>query len=319
MSHLDEVAFSARNVCKQFDLNKGLFKPTQTLHALKNISIDIKNGETLGIVGESGCGKSTLANILLGLSKPTAGEIIINGEPIGDIKRLQLARLVQPIFQDPYSSLNPSKTVFHAVCQPLIVHHNQGNKSSLVYKILDRVGIPRRLANAFPGELSGGQRQRVAIARALILNPSILICDEPTSALDVSVQAQVINLLLELKREYNLTMIFISHNLTVVEHLSDRVAVMYLGQIVEESTSKQLFSNPQHPYTCALLSAALLPKAGSKLPELNLGNAPADPFAIEKGCKFSLRCPIAEEQCRLKQPKLLSTKNEVKLRCLLTK
>lgn len=252
-----------RHVSRTYQVSGGLLKPAHSVQALRHVSISLERGQTLGLVGESGCGKSTLASIMLGLDKPDSGEVLINGRPVLSLDRLERSRLIQPVFQDPYSSLNPSFSVFETLMQPLCIHRSHdGDRAHQILNILDKVGFPRRLADAYPGELSGGQCQRVAIARALILNPPLLICDEPTSALDVSVQAQVINLLLELKQELKLSMVFISHNLAVVEHLADQVCVMYQGQVVEQAASQALFAAPKHAYTGKLLSATLLPVAG---------------------------------------------------------
>ncbi|UTW12024.1 ATP-binding cassette domain-containing protein [Marinobacterium rhizophilum] len=259
-----EIVLDIRHVSRTYKLNGGLFKPAHSIHALRDVSIQLERGSTLGLVGESGCGKSTLASIMLGLNTPDSGDVLLNGKPILAMSRLERSSLIQPVFQDPYSSLNPAFSVHDNLLQPLLIHKSQSNsaeRSRLVMAMLDKVGFPRHLAHARPGELSGGQCQRVAIARALMLNPPLLICDEPTSALDVSVQAQVINLLLDLKQEFNLTMVFISHNLAVVEHLADHVCVMYQGQVVEKAEGQDLFASPQHPYTKELLSATLLPAA----------------------------------------------------------
>ncbi len=255
-----------RHVSRTYTISGGLLKPARSVRALQDVSIRLERGQTLGLVGESGCGKSTLASIMLGLNRPDNGEVLINDQPVLSLDRLERSRLIQPVFQDPYSSLNPSFSVFDTLMQPLCIHHlHAGERAHKVLSMLDKVGFPRRLANAYPGELSGGQCQRVAIARALILNPPLLICDEPTSALDVSVQAQVINLLLELKQEFRLSMVFISHNLAVVEHLADKVCVMYQGQIVEQASRQALFAAPGHEYTRKLLSATLLPVSGARV------------------------------------------------------
>nr|WP_067290653.1 ATP-binding cassette domain-containing protein [Marinobacterium profundum] len=249
-----------RHVSRTYKFNGGLMKPAHSVKALQDVSISIERGQTLGLVGESGCGKSTLASIMLGLNKPDSGEVLVDGKPVLSLGPLQRSQLIQPVFQDPYSSLNPAFSVYDTLMQPLRIHRSEAqDRPRRIMDMLDKVGFPRQLANARPGELSGGQCQRVAIARALILNPPLLICDEPTSALDVSVQAQVINLLLDLKREFGLSMVFISHNLAVVEHLADKVCVMYRGQIAEEASREALFANPQHAYTKELLSATLLP------------------------------------------------------------
>jgi len=249
-----------REVSRTYRVSGGLMKPARSVKALQNVSVSLERGQTLGLVGESGCGKSTLASIILGLNKPDSGEVLVEGTPILSMGRLQRSRSIQPVFQDPYSSLNPSYSVYDTLMEPLLIHGQKNTDCNRkILSMLDKVGFPMHQADAKPGELSGGQCQRVAIARALMLNPPLLICDEPTSALDVSVQAQVINLLLELKKEFNLSMVFISHDLTVVEHIADTVCVMYGGEIVEQASSQDLFATPQHEYTKSLLSATLIP------------------------------------------------------------
>ncbi|BEV16494.1 ATP-binding cassette domain-containing protein [Herbaspirillum sp. DW155] len=267
---LDDIALELCALSKVYPLKRGLFQPPGELKAVNDVSLHLYRGETLGLVGESGCGKSTLAKMLLGLLAPTSGNVLINGQEVDPTQRRAHARHIQPIFQDPYSSLNPRKTVGEIVGLPLKLHGigTAAERSRQVRQILDLVGMPERTHTQYPNQLSGGQRQRVAIARALILRPDILICDEPTSALDVSVQAQILNLLLDLKAEFGLTYLFISHDLGVVEHLVDRVAVMNKGSIVELQPREQLFSDPQHPYTRMLLASALTPDPGLGIPAL---------------------------------------------------
>ena len=247
----------ARGVSRQFSIRTGMFRPRTTLQAVNGVDLDVPRGSVLGIVGESGCGKSTLARVLLGLIPPTQGAIHLGGQDIRQLSRRALARRVQPIFQDPYSSLNPRRSIASIVSLPLEVHGipNPGMRRAI--EMLERVGLPPLLAHNTPGQLSGGQRQRVAIARALVMHPELVICDEPTSALDVSVQAQIMNLLMDLRREFNLTYVFISHNLAVVEHIATHVAVMYLGRVVESAPTERLFHDPRHPYTQALLASVL--------------------------------------------------------------
>lgn len=267
----DDIALELCDLSRTYKLKRGLFRASAQIKAVDGVSLRIRRGETLGLVGESGCGKSTLAKMLLGLLAPSAGNVLIHGKEIDTRKRLALARSIQPIFQDPYSSLNPRRTVGDIVGVPLQLHkvRSEAERKRKVRNILDIVGMPERTHAQYPNQLSGGQRQRVAIARALVLRPDILVCDEPTSALDVSVQAQILNLLLDLKAEFGLTYLFISHDLGVVEHLVDRVAVMHRGKIVEQGTREQIFARPEHPYTRMLLASVLTPEPGLGIPELS--------------------------------------------------
>ncbi|GGB11996.1 ABC transporter ATP-binding protein [Brucella endophytica] len=296
-------------VTRSFNVNAGIFRRKRTLHAVNGIDLALEKGEVLGIVGESGCGKSTLARILLGLLPPTTGTIRFGGEELYTLKRRDLARQVQPVFQDPYSSLNPRRTIVSIVAFPLEVHKigSPADRRGQALEIMDLVGLPTRFADRYPGELSGGQRQRVAIARALVMKPDVIVCDEPTSALDVSVQSQILNLLLDLRKELGLTYVFISHNLGVVEHIATRVAVMYLGRVVELADTQALFANPQHPYTHALLASILTPEPGLGIPETGLGLAFPDPLNPPPGCAFHPRCPSAFDVCRSVAPQLLDT------------
>jgi peptide/nickel transport system ATP-binding protein len=299
------AALEARRLSRTFDVSQGAFAQPKTIVALDDVSFSLERGEVLGIVGESGCGKSTLARVLLGLLHPTAGEVIINGKNVDALDVRRRAKLVQPIFQDPYSSLNPRRRIRDIVALPLTArgHVPRNEIARRVAAMLDRVGLAPTMAERFPVQLSGGQRQRVAIARALVAEPEIVICDEPTSALDVSVQAQILNLLDELRRDLSLTYVFISHNLAVVEHLSTRVAVMYLGRIVEDSEVDGLFRAPAHPYTKALLASVLTPEPGKGVPEVGLGDAYPDPSNIPPGCRFHPRCSFAMPVCRTDPPK----------------
>lgn len=289
----------ASGLTRSFSIGGGFFQPRRTLHAVNGVDLVIRRGEVLGIVGESGCGKSTLARMLLGLSPPSAGSVMLDGQDIRSIGRSQLARRVQPVFQDPYSSLNPRRSIASIVALPLEVQGigTAAERRSTAIAMLERVGLPSRYADSTPGQLSGGQRQRVAIARALVLRPELVICDEPTSALDVSVQAQILNLLLDLRSEFNLTYVFISHNLAVVEHIATEVAVMYLGKVVEQAKTATLFSDPRHPYTKALLASVLTPEPGLGIPETGLGLAFPDPLNPPAGCPFHPRCQQRLDQC----------------------
>jgi len=294
----------ARSVERTFRIGGGVFQKARILRAVNGVSLGVASGEILGLVGESGCGKSTLAKMLLGLLEPTGGEILFDGKPLATMSRLDRARRVQPIFQDPYSSLNPRQSIADIVSLPLRVHRvgSAGEQMRRVLEILDLVGLARRYAQSYPNQLSGGQRQRVAIARALVMRPELVICDEPTSALDVSVQSQILNLLLDLRRELGVTYILISHNLAVVEHLATRVAVMYLGRIVEDKDTDSLFRDPQHPYTRALLDSVLTPEPGRGIPDAQLGVAFPDPINPPGGCTFHPRCRSSMPQCRLDAP-----------------
>jgi peptide/nickel transport system ATP-binding protein len=299
----------ARALERHFAVGGGLMRAGRTLKAVNGVSLAVRRGEVLGLVGESGCGKSTLARMLLGLLPPTRGAVLLDGTPIAELPRAALARRIQPVFQDPYASLNPHKTLATIIGLPLAVHGlgNAENQRAEVTAMMDRVGLPARLLGAYPGQLSGGQRQRVAIARALIMRPEIVICDEPTSALDVSVQSQILNLLQDLQRELGLTYILISHNLAVVEHMATRVAVMYLGRIVEENETEALFRAPRHPYTKALLMSVLTPEPGLGVPDTHLGTAFPNPLDPPAGCPFHPRCPEALSRCAIEPPKPLQS------------
>jgi peptide/nickel transport system ATP-binding protein len=293
-----------RNVSKTYRVRRGLFGRPRPLQALDGVNLRIHKKDVFGLVGESGCGKSTLAKILLGLEAATSGQVMVDGREVSGQDRARLARRIQPIFQDPYSSLNPRKTIEDIVTLPLIVHKvgNRTARAKLVAKMLDLVGLPQRLRTGYANQLSGGQRQRVAIARALVINPEIVICDEPTSALDVSVQSQILNLLADLREELGLTYLFISHNLAVIEHLATRVAVMYLGKIVEEAPVAQLFARPRHPYTKALLESVLTLDPSLSVPDTHLGTSFPNPLSPPSGCHFHPRCASALDICKRDAP-----------------
>jgi peptide/nickel transport system ATP-binding protein len=298
------AAIEVTNLRREFALRGGLLGARRRVVAVDDVSFSVPTGSVLGIVGESGCGKSTLARLILGLLEPTAGSATVAGQRLHGLDRRARARLIQPVFQDPFASLNPRRRIRDIVALPLVA---QGTFSPAeidrrVGVILERVGLSAEMGERMPAQLSGGQRQRAAIARALVLEPRIVICDEPTSALDVSVQAQILNLLADLRRDLNLTYLFISHNLAVVEHVASEVAVMYLGRIVERSETDALFREPRHPYTQALLASVLTPEPGLGVPDVGLGDALPDPANIPPGCRFHPRCRIAVERCRVAPP-----------------
>lgn len=282
---------------------------TDYVKAVDGVSFEVRRGEVFGIVGESGCGKSTLGRGICKLEKPTGGKIVLDGEDIsgyGDSQMRPVRKKVQMVFQDPYASLNPRMSVFDIIAEPLIIHKLTKDKAEMekkVLSLLQKVGLDDYHANRYPHEFSGGQRQRIGIARALAVQPSLIIADEPVSALDVSIQAQVLNLMNQLKKDFNLTYIFVAHDLSVVEHISDRVGVMYLGNFVEVGNKESLYTNPLHPYTQALLSAVPIPDPTAKKERVILeGNIPS-PLNPPKGCKFHTRCPKAMECCKNEAPK----------------
>ena len=299
-------AIELKNVRKTFRVKGGMLGKDRHVVAVDGVSFAVPSGGVLGVVGESGCGKSTLARLILGLLEPDSGDITVEGQRVVDMDRKARARLIQPVFQDPFASLNPLSRVRDIVAMPLRAQGNIGGAEidKRVAEMLERVGLSAEMGTRLPTQLSGGQRQRVAIARALVLRPRIVVCDEPTSALDVSVQAQILNLLSELRRDLGLTYLFISHNLAVVEHVASDVAVMYLGRIVETEPVETLFHAPEHPYTKALLASVLTPEPGLGVPDVGLGDILPDPANIPPGCRFHPRCPIAEVRCSTQTPPL---------------
>ncbi|MCX7380130.1 MAG: ATP-binding cassette domain-containing protein [Alphaproteobacteria bacterium] len=288
-----------RDVAKIFRQFSGVFTAPRMVRAVDGVSLTVPAGGCFGIVGESGCGKSTLARLILGLHPASSGDILVDGRSLMAMPRRERARLIQPVFQDPFSSLNPRRSIHDIVGLPLAAQGISGSEiTKRVHAMLERVGLRAEMAGRSPAQLSGGQRQRVAIARALVLGPRIVVCDEPTSALDVSVQAQILNLLADLRRDMGLTLVFISHNLAVVEHICDEVAVMYLGRVVEHAETDALFRAPTHPYTRALLASVLTPEPGLGIPDVGLGDAYPDPANIPPGCRFHPRCPMVTAACR---------------------
>ena len=299
-----DCVLEVRHLRKCFPLQKTLFgKVTRELVAVDDISFKLKAGETLGIVGESGCGKTTAGRAILKLHEPTAGQIIFDGQDITHLKPKQMReirRQMQIIFQDPYSSLPPRDTVGGLLSEPVMVHNivPKNEVKDYVLKLMDKCGLRDYYFERYPHEFSGGQRQRICIARALSVNPKLVICDEPVSALDVSIQAQIINLLKELQREMNLAYVFISHDLSVVKFISDKIGVMYLGSMVEFGNKKEIFDNPLHPYTKALFSAIPYPDPDVKMNRIVLKGDIPSPANPPKGCRFHTRCPYAKEICK---------------------
>lgn len=292
-------------------LKKYFHTKSGVVHAVDDVSFSIGKGETFGLVGESGCGKSTMGRVLIRLQEATEGEILFKGENIREVssaRRKSLRREMQIVFQDPYSCLNPRFTVSQIISEPLIANRVFSSSAAMrkrVLELMDIVGIARRLEGSYPHELDGGRRQRIGIARSLALSPEFVVLDEPVSALDVCIQAQMLNLLNSLKRNFGYTYVFISHNMSVVKHLSDRIAVMYLGQIMELADSKKLYANPMHPYTLALLSAIPLPKVGVKRQRIILEGDVPSPINPPSGCRFAGRCMFRTEKCVAEVPALV--------------
>ena len=307
---MSEPLVRVKDLVKNFPVKSGLFgRETDQVHAVAGVSFELTRGETLGLVGESGCGKSTTGRCLLRLIEPTSGEIWFEGRNVIDLDRESLRRLsrdMQIIFQDPYASLDPRMTVGAIVGEALVIHKLTTSPRAYqerIVELLETVGLSADHLSRYPHEFSGGQRQRIGIARALAVSPKLIVCDEPVSALDVSIQAQVINLLEDLQEKFDLTYVFIAHDLSVVEHISDRVAVMYLGRIVELATARELYTSPRHPYTEALLSAVPIPEPGLKRTRIRLTGDVPSPIRPPSGCHFHPRCPKVMERCKSEAPK----------------
>ncbi len=295
------VLLETRHLKKYFNTPRGL------LHAVDDVSLTIEKGSTLGVVGESGCGKSTLGRTILRLLEPTGGEILFEGQDVAKMNRRELIQFrnqAQIIFQDPYASLNPRMTVFEIIAEPLIAGklcRHSADLEKAVFKMMDTVGLAARLVNTYPHELDGGRRQRIGIGRALILDPKFIVCDEPVSALDVSIQAQILNLLMDLQQDKGLTYLFITHDLSVVKHISDEIAVMYLGNCVERGPAEEIFAHPMHPYTRALLQAIPIPNLSRRgIRREILHGEVSSPINPQPGCRFAPRCPHACDACRQK-------------------
>ena len=315
---MSDTILEVKHLKKYFNTPKG------TLHAVDDVSFTLERGKTLGIVGESGCGKSTTGRAILRLIEPTAGEVIFNGEDITKKNKEQmrlLRREMQLIFQDPYASLDPRKTVSEIIGEPLKLQKlipDAKKRAERVHELMEVVGLADRLINTYPHELDGGRRQRIGIARALAMEPKLIICDEPVSALDVSIQAQILNLMQDLQEQMGLTYIFITHDLSVVNHFANDIAVMYLGQLIEKAPSVTLFDNPVHPYTKALLSAIPVPSLRKKRQRVMLQGEISSPINPKPGCRFAVRCPYATDRCRTEEPKLVEIEKDHFVACHLT-
>ena len=308
----DQPILQIQDLCKDFKVRSSkLFEKSKQLHALSHVSLDIQQGETLGIIGESGCGKSTLGRCVVGLHSITSGDIFYKGQNLKELhtkeERKSRHKNIQIVFQDPYSSLNPRMTCGQLIEEGLIVHNLEPDKKKRrerVFEMMQKVGLDVQHIERFPHEFSGGQRQRINVARALILNPDIIVCDEPVSALDVSIQAQVLNLFRSIQKEFNLTYIFISHDLSVIKHVSDRIAIMYLGTVVELCAAEKIYSNPLHPYTKALLSAIPPDSPFEVREQIKLEGDIPSPIGDMKGCPLAGRCPYATARCQEERPQL---------------
>ncbi|WP_078394288.1 ABC transporter ATP-binding protein [Shouchella patagoniensis] len=320
---MKEVLLEVKGMTKHFDVSEGFLKrKKRLLRAVDGVDLTIYSGETLGIVGESGCGKSTLGNVLMRLLEPTSGELFFEGIDFSELsgEALRKKRVdIQMIFQDPFSSLNPRMKVKDVIAEPLKTHKIGTGQDYLeqVYELMDVVGLDRSYAKRYPHEFSGGQRQRIGIARAIALKPKLIICDEPVSALDVSIQAQILNLMAKLQKEFQLTFLFIAHGLPAVKHISDRIAVMYLGKVVELASKQDLFERPMHPYTEGLISAVPVPdpKQRTKRERIVLEGDMPSPVNPPSGCRFHTRCPYAKEKCSLEEPAFIEREKGHQVAC----
>ncbi|WP_242850125.1 ABC transporter ATP-binding protein [Clostridium polynesiense] len=310
-----------KNLTKYFDVSSGIFSKKSYVHAVEDVSFDLYKGETLGVVGESGSGKSTLGRVLIKLLKPTSGEVLYKDRDISKIRGKEfkpIRRELQMVFQDPYASLNPRFKIGNTIAEPLLANKVSGDAKSVrktVEELLELVGLKKEMYDRYPHEFSGGQRQRISIARAIALKPKILVCDEAVSALDVSVQAQILNLFNELKKKFNFTYIFIGHDLSVVKYLSDRILVMYLGEVVELATTESLFEKTLHPYTEALVSAIPEPTIRKKTNRIILNGDIPSPLNPPSGCRFATRCFKASERCKTSHPELIEVEPGHFVRC----
>lgn len=300
---------TATHLSRQYEIRRSLFGAPLHLHALADASFSLSPGKTLAVVGESGCGKSTLARVVTMIEPPSGGALVIDGRPVGHkgaIGNPELRKSVQIVFQDPYGSLNPRKTIGQTLEEPLLINTDLSavERRQAAVKMMEKVGLRPEFIDRYPHMFSGGQRQRIAIARALMLNPRVLVLDEPVSALDVSIQAQVLNLLMDLQEEFGLAYLFISHDLSVVRHIADEVLVMYLGRVVEHGTKEQIFSNPLHPYTRALLSATPSTEAHERKERIRLSGELPSPLNPPMGCAFHPRCPLVAARCAQDRPEL---------------
>ena len=302
-------------------LKKYYNTPRGLLHAIDDVTMDIEKGKTIGIVGESGCGKSTLGKTLIRMEDATDGEVYFDGKEVTHMSQHEFKNMrmrMQMIFQDPYASLDPRMSVSQLIAEPIQTYHLAKNKKELdemVFQLMEEVGLAKRLANSYPHELDGGRRQRIGIARALSLNPEFIVCDEPVSARDVSIQAQILNLLMDLQEEKNLTYMFITHDMSVVKHISDDIAVMYLGQVVEKAEYQELFARPLHPYSQALFSAIPVPSIHNRQKRIVLKGEITSPVNPKPCCRFAARCPYATDLCREREPELRDMGNTHFVKC----